>query len=295
MHLRDLASGPGDPAPLKAAERSMGAVLVEAGRLRADQAERILQFQRENGLRFGDAALRLGLLTQADIDFALARQFDHPYLQPGEGRVSPDLVSAYDPASAEVEALRTLRTELTLRWFDGDPARRALAIVSAARQEGRSYIAANLAVMFSQLGRRTLLVDADLRNPSQHRLFGLEARPGLSEVLSGRAGPEAMQPVPSLPSLTVLVAGTPPPNPQELLARPAFGQLLHQLTAHLDVLLLDSPAASETADAQILAVRAGATLIVARKNASRAWRVQGVSESVVQAKATIVGAVLNDF
>ena len=74
-----------------------------------------------------------------------------------------------------------------------------------------------------------------------------------------------------------------------------FAQLLQELEAHFDVILLDSPAAAETADAQTLAVRAGAALIVVRKNSSRLWRVQGVSDSVVQAKATIVGAVLNDF
>ena len=74
-----------------------------------------------------------------------------------------------------------------------------------------------------------------------------------------------------------------------------FAELLDQLAGLFDVILLDSPPASETADAQALVVRAGAALIVARKNASRAWRVQGISDSVAQAKATIVGAVLNDF
>jgi receptor protein-tyrosine kinase len=74
-----------------------------------------------------------------------------------------------------------------------------------------------------------------------------------------------------------------------------FAQLLHQLAAHVDLILLDCPPVAQTADAQTIAVRAGAALIVVRKNASRMWRVQGVSDTMLQAKATIVGAVLNDF
>jgi len=295
MRVSDLISAPTERIARKAAERSIGAVLVKAGRLTPEDTERVLRLQQEKGLRFGDAAQELGLLTQADIEFALSRQFDYPYLRHGESKVSEDLVAAYDPFSPRVEALRALRSQLMLRWFNHDPARKALAIVSATRKEGRSYIAANLAVVFSQLGQRTLLIDADLRNPCQHQLFGLESRAGLSAVLSRRAGPEALQRIPSLPDLSVLPAGALPPNPQELVAGPLFAQLLQELAAHFDVILLDSPAAAETADAQTLAVRAGAAMIVVRKNSSRLWRVQSVSDSVVQAKATIVGAVLNAF
>jgi chain length determinant protein tyrosine kinase EpsG len=182
-----------------------------------------------------------------------------------------------------------------VRWFDKEPAHKALAIISAARHEGRSFIAANLAVVFSQLGERTLLIDADLRQPRQHQLFGLDNRSGLSALLSGRAGPETVHKIPSLAHLSVLPAGALPPNPQELLARPLFDLLLHQFSSQFEVILVDSPAAAESADAQTIAVRAAAALVVVRKNASRVWRVQGVSDSVVQGKATIVGAVLNDF
>lgn len=294
MRLSDVDAPPVNPAT-KAEDRSIGAVLIDAGRLSPADAEAILRLAREKGLRFGDAGIKLRLLSQDDIDYALSRQFDYPYLQPGESPIAESVVAAYDPFSPQVEGLRALRSQLMLRWFDTDPARRALAIVSAAPREGRSHIAANLAVVFSQLGERTLLIDADLRNPSQHRLFGLDNRVGLSTVLSGRAGAEAVQRIPGLVHLSVLPAGALPPNPQELLARQYFAHLLQQLATQVDVILLDSPPASESADAQTLAVRAGAALIVVRKNTARKWRVQGVSDSVAQAKATIVGAVLNDF
>ena len=277
------------------ARRSIGAMLIDAGRLKIEDAERVLRLQREQKLRFGDAALRLGVLTQADIDFALSQQFDFPYLLPGQSAVSEEVIAAYAPLAPQVESLRSLRSQLMLRWLDGEPEHKALAILSSARAEGRSFIAANLAVVFSQLGERTLLIDADLRNPCQHRLFGLDNAVGLSAVLSGRAGPEAVQRIPHLPSLSVLPAGALPPNPQELLARQAFPELLKQLTAQLDVILIDTSAAGESADAQTVAVRAGAALIVARKNSARTWRVQGISDSVAQGRATIVGAVLNSY
>lgn len=275
--------------------RSIGAVLVESGRLRVEDTERILRLQREKNMHFGDAGIQLGLLSAEDVAYALSRQFDFPYLRRGESAVSEEVLAAYAPFTSQVEALRALRSQLMLRWFDTGLDQNALAIVSAERREGRSFIAANLAVVFAQLGERTLLVDADMRNPSQHRLFGINNRNGLSAVLAGRAGADAVQRIPALHNLSVLPAGARPPNPQELLARPHFPQLLQQLAGQLDVILLDTPAASETADAQIIVVRTGAALIVARKDMARKWRVQGVSETVAQARATIVGAVLNDY
>ncbi len=276
-------------------ERSIGAILIDAGKLTAEDAERILRLQRERGLRFGDAATQLGLITQADIEFVLSRQFDYPYLLRGQSDVREDLVAAYVPFSPQVEALRALRSQLMLRWVDIDPAHKALTIVSADRHEGRSFIAANLAVVFSQLGEHTLLIDADLRNPCQHQLFGLDNRAGLSTVLSGRAGPEAVQRIPALLDLSVLPAGVLPPNPLELLARPLFTQLLQELAQEFDVIILDSPAAAKYADAQTLAMRTGAALIVARKNGTRVSQVQDVANSLVHARTTVVGTVLNDF
>jgi len=295
MSVSELIPALAERGSRQAPERLIGALLIQAGKLKPEDVERILQHQREKGGRFGDAGKELELLTAADIEFALARQFDFPYLRRGESNVSEEIVAAYDPFCPQAEVLRGLRSELSLRWFDRDGASRALAVLSGTRGEGRSYLAANLAVAFAQLGASTLLIDADLRNPRQHRLFGLEERAGLSAVLSERAGTETVQRVASLPRLSVLPAGTQPPNPLELLSRPVFGELLAHLATKVDVILLDSPAAAESADAQTIGVRAGAALIVVRKNSAHKWRVQGTFESVTQAKITVVGAVLNDF
>jgi receptor protein-tyrosine kinase len=104
-----------------------------------------------------------------------------------------------------------------------------------------------------------------------------------------------IQAVPGLLGLSVLPAGAAPPNPLELLARPLFPKFLSDLTQQFDVILLDTPSTSECADAQAIAERAGAAVIVARKNVTRMWRVRGISDTVSHASATVVGTVLNDY
>jgi len=286
-HLHATATGGG---------RSIGAILVDTGRLSAENAERILRLQKEQGKRFGDAAIELGLLSEDDIRFALASQFDYPYLPAGDTSLSHELVAAYQPFSPAVEQLRALRSQLMLRWFDAEAQRKALAIVSPGNGEGRSFIAANLAIVFSQLGERTLLIDADLRTPRQHELFKLRQNAGLSGVLAGRVGGnEAVVRVPSLLGLSVLPAGAVPPNPQELLGRPAFIELLQSIGRDFDVVIIDTPAGNEYADAQTIAVRAGAALMLARKNQSSMPELADLTRSLQQSGATLVGSVLNDI
>ncbi|MDP3844417.1 MAG: chain length determinant protein tyrosine kinase EpsG [Oxalobacteraceae bacterium] len=275
--------------------RSIGAILIEAGRLSADNAEKILRLQREHGQRFGETAVGLGLLTQADVELGLSRQFDFPYLLKGQSQASHELVAAYDPFSTQVEALRALRSQLMLRWFDSAEKHTSLAITSPERNEGRSFLAANLAVVFSQLGERTLLIDADMRNPRQHALFGLPNRNGLSAILSGRSNIDAITRIPSMIDLSVLSAGVVPPNPQELLARPVFQQLLQELERRYDVILIDTPATDVCADAQSVAIRTGAALVVARKNVSRIRAVHNLVDSMKQSRVCVVGSVLNEF
>lgn len=274
--------------------RSIGAILVDAGRLRLEDAEIIFRVQQERGVRFGEAARELKLLREEDIQFALSRQFEYPYLLAGESEVSPSVMAAYTPAGASIEELRMLRSQLKLRWFDSEAERKALAVVSPERGEGRSWLAANLAVVFSQLGERTLLIDADLRAPSQHKLFGLEGRLGLSSVLVGRAGMETIQRVPALLDLSVLPAGAIPPNPHELLSRLSFSQLLSEVSSTFDVIIIDTPPAAQCADAQTVSVRASGALMVVRRNTSRASRVKAVADSLMQGGVMLVGSVVNE-
>jgi receptor protein-tyrosine kinase len=277
------------------ADRLIGAVLVHAGRLKPEDTQRILHLQHEQGMRFGEAAMKLGLISVADIDFALGLQFGYRGLVRGESKVSERLVAAYTASGPQVEELRALRGQLMQRWFDADPAHKALAVISTARNEGRSFIAASLAVVFSRLGQRTLLIDADMRHPSQHDLFGLDRRVGLSTLLAGRAGHEAIQQIPGLPELSVLPAGAAPPNPHELLAQPLFTRLLNELALAYDVTLVDTPSGAECTDGQVVAMRTGAALVVARRNFTSARHARDVCDATKQTGAVVVGTVLSDF
>jgi len=277
------------------AGRSIGALLMDAGRISPEAAERVLKLQKEKNLRFGEAAVELGLLSEEDIQHALSRQFDYPYLMPGDTSVSEEVIAAFKPFSAAVERLRALRSQLMMRSLNPDNNDRSLAIVSSENGEGRSYIAANLAVVFSQLGERTLLIDADLRRPRQHHLFRLDNQSGLSAVLSGRSEPEStICRIPHLLGLSVLPAGVIPPNPLELLSRPAFSNLLEHSRQHYDIVLIDTPAAS-TSDAEAIARRTSATLIIGRKDHTASGRLQDLVASLRRSGAPVIGAVLNEF
>ncbi|WP_296509183.1 chain length determinant protein tyrosine kinase EpsG [Rhodoferax sp.] len=277
--------------------KTIGDILVATGRLSAEDAARIVERQRQDQVQFGDAALALKVLSKDDIDFALSKQFDYSYLSDQDQSVSAELVAAYKPFSRVGENLRAVRSQLMLRWFNTDPARKVMAIVSPGNGEGRSFVAANLAIVFAQQGERTLLIDADMRaqpERGQHALFKLGKSAGLSAILANRAGLEVAQLIPGLPGLAVLPAGAMPPNPQELLGRPAFGDLLRVASQQFDVIIIDTPAGSEFADAEITAARAGAALLVARQNVSLVPRATQLARRLQDSGVALVGSVLND-
>jgi chain length determinant protein tyrosine kinase EpsG len=275
------------------AESRMGAMLLDAGKITPENAERVLRMQKDLGIRFGEAAVRLGLISEEDIQHVLARQFDYPYLLKGESALSPQLVAAFEPFSAQVEALRAIRSQLMLRWFARG--RKALAVVGVDPDDGVSIFTSNLAVVFSQLGEQTLLVDANLRTPRQQEVFALKPRQGLSDVLAGRADLDVIAKVPAFADLSVMPAGTLPPNPQELLSREGFRNLNAQLEHRYDVVLYDLPPFAVGVDALAVAGRAGGVLLVARKNHTRLANVSRMAEQLTEAGGEVVGSVVVDF
>jgi protein-tyrosine kinase len=277
----------------QAGRQRLGQILVEAGRLLSSDVDHILTHARSHGMRFGQAGLVTGLLTADDLRYGLSVQFDYPYLGP-ESPLAAELVAAHRPDSAQAEQWRALRSQLSLRWLALAPRPHALAVVSPDRREGRSVSAANLAISFSQLGLRTLLIDADLRQPRQHELFRLGAVAGLSDLLAGRAGGEVIAAISELRGLSVLPAGTPPPNPQELLARPAFDRLLGSLAQPFDLMVIDTPAAAHYADAQTVAARCGAALLMARQHSSSLPRLAQLRQGLHEFGVNLVGTVLHE-
>jgi chain length determinant protein tyrosine kinase EpsG len=276
-----------------ARDSSIGGLLLESGKISPENAERVLRMQKELGIRFGEAAQRLGLITEADIQQVLARQFDYPYLQVDQGNFSPELVAAYKPFSAQVETLRAIRSQLMLRWFAAG--HKSLAIVSVNPEDGAALFAANLAVVFSQLGEQTLLVDANLRTPRQQEFFDMKGRQGLSDRLAGRIGSEAIVKIESFIDLSVLPAGTLPPNPQEMLSRPAFAELNKELQARYDVVLYDVAPLTLGADALAIAARAGGALLVARQHKTLMADMNTIAKSLAANGTKVIGSVLVDF
>lgn len=283
------------PGKTSSEDRKLGTMLLEKGRLTAMQVESVLAEQRRTGSRFGEAAIRLGFVTPQDVEDALAQQFGYPFLETSDTTLPRKVAAAFQPASPFVEALRALRSQLMLRWFDGSPDQTALAITSVDRGDGKSFICANLAVVFSQLGERTLLIDGDLRHPTQHLNFGIANKMGLSGILSGRADLDEIQQIPSLENLSVLSSGPLPPNPQELLGRQVFSQLLNQLSSQYDVILVDTPSAQEASDAQVVAQRTRAALLVGRKDKTRSAELAQLSNVMTSSGISILGATLNDY
>jgi protein-tyrosine kinase len=274
--------------------RAIGAILVEQGRLNSQEVEEIQRFANSHGVRFGEAAVQLKRITEHDIETAIAQQYNYPVLaRGGAGGVADDVIAAYMPQSEAVEPLRALRSQLILRWLNG-ASRRVLAVTSAERGEGRSWLAANLATMFAQLGERTLLIDADMRHPRQHRIFNIDNSVGLSALLTGRAGREIARRIHPQLRLFVLPAGIIPPNPQELLARPVFDVILDHFAAQFSLIILDTPAVSETADAQILAANAGNAIMIASRNHTRQAKLISAMEMLTDTGVNVIGSVINE-
>jgi protein-tyrosine kinase len=280
--------------PARDRSRAIGAILVEQGRITGEDVSAIQRYAVEKNMRFGDAAQELGLLSQADIDLAIAQQYNYPVLgRGGQQGVADDVVAAYQPQSEIVEPLRALRSRLVLRGA-GKAEQRVLAVTSPDRGDGRSWLAANLATVFAQMGERTLLIDADMRHPRQHVLFNLNNAVGLSALLTGRAGREIATRIHPHLRLFVLPAGIMPPNPQELLGRQVFELILGIFAEQFAIVIIDTPAASETADSQIVASLAGNAVVVARRNHTREENLKAATQDLLQSGVNVVGGVLND-
>jgi chain length determinant protein tyrosine kinase EpsG len=275
--------------------RSIGSYLREARQLTDAQIEQILLHQRQLGVRFGEAAVALDLVTRDDVLWALSRQFDYVYAR-ADDELSAELIVAAHPFGAEAEAFREIRSQLLAGALGAEGSdRRALAVVSPDRGDGRSYLAANLAVTLGQLGGRTLLVDADLRVPRLHQLFDIDpVHGGLSDMLTGRADAGAILRVGRLPGLWLLCAGTVPPNPLELVQRPSFAGLARELQQKFDHVVFDTPAATHGADARVVASACGIALVVGRKGRSRMHDLAKLTNGFGRTLA-VAGVVMNEY
>jgi chain length determinant protein tyrosine kinase EpsG len=276
-------------------DRSIGDLIRDLRSLSAEEVERILQYQSKQGVRFGEAAVALGLASEEDVLSALATQFSYPLATSERRAGSPELVVLNEPFSVQAEAIRTVRSQVTMRLHGAEFARTALAVISPEDGDGKSFFAANLAVSLAQLGGQTLLVDADLRSPRQHEIFKISNGAGLSAVLSGRTEARVIQAVTGVPGLYVLPAGAIPPNPLELIERPAFGLLLGELSQKFDHVVVDTGSALHGADGYMAATKCGAALVVTRQGQSRTANVRELVDALSGSAVKLLGVVMNDY
>jgi len=282
-------------APSDLHDRPIGDLIRDARNLSAAEVEKVLSYQREHGVRFGEAAVTLGLASPDDVLNALAQQFHYPLANAERRVASPELVTLLQPFSVQAEAIRAVRSQVTMRLSKPGAVRQAMAVISPGSGDGKTYFAANLAVALAQLGGRTLIVDADLRGPRQHEVFKVNNTAGLSSLLSGRSETQVIQPVDGVPGLFVLPCGPIPPNPLELIERPAFGLLIRELTSKFDHVVIDTAAASLGSDACVVAAKCGAALVLTRKNQNKVAALQDLVASMAGSSVQLLGAVVNEF
>jgi len=201
------------------------------------------------------------------------------------------IVTLTAPTSAAAEAYRTLR--INLEYAGVDRPLRSLLMTSCAPEEGKSAAVANLAVAMADGERSVILVDADLRRPSQHLLFGLSNERGLSDMFRSEAA-FADPPLQSVPNTTlkVLTSGPLPPIPSQLLAARKMNEVIARLLEQADMLIFDAPPVTAVTDASLLATRVDGVLLVVRAGSTRRDQVRAAKDRLDKVNAWLVGAVL---
>jgi receptor protein-tyrosine kinase len=294
-------------------DKSLIDELISLWGLSAESVERIADVVRTEGLSFSDAALRLGLVSREDLEDATAwmgRRDGSPgpietairqaksqnsivLRQAGVVRPGSHLLLLHEPDSARSERIRALRTELML--LVGEARRdNVLALLSPGPAEGRSQLCAELAVSFAQAGRRTLLVDADMRHPRQHVLFNADNQWGLAQALALGESP-SMYAVEGVPELSLLTAGAVPPNPLELVSNRRFERLMDSWRRSYDFVLIDTPSVSQYADGLAIATAATRVLLVSRTESTSYSGIKDLLRRLAPTQARILGAVVNRF
>jgi non-specific protein-tyrosine kinase len=204
---------------------------------------------------------------------------------------SSALVMIADPHSPAAEAYRSLAANLQFAYADRQL--QTIGVTSAAAGEGKSTTVANLAIALAQTGRRVIVVDADLRRPGQHTLFGLDRDDGLANVLLGENAQLPLRDTPAA-GVRLLASGPTPANPLEVLGSRRFDQVLALARAQADFVVVDTPPAGALADAAVLAPRLEGMLLVVSAGRTRRDMARRAREQLERVNANLLGVVLTD-
>ncbi|MED3660473.1 CpsD/CapB family tyrosine-protein kinase [Ureibacillus terrenus] len=202
------------------------------------------------------------------------------------------LIVESDPKSFISEQFRTIRTNIKFSMPDKEL--KTIVITSAGAGEGKSTISANIAAVFSQEGKKVLLVDGDMRKPTAHYTFGLKNAIGLSSLLTRQCElGDAVQET-EYPGLFVITSGPIPPNPAELLASKQMEAMINSLKDEFDFVFFDAPPVLSVTDAQILSNRCDATILVVSSGETQKESIVKAKELLDMSKANIIGVVMNN-
>jgi non-specific protein-tyrosine kinase len=205
----------------------------------------------------------------------------------------PNLITLSEPRSQAAEAYRTLRTNLTFAALDNPI--ETLVVTSAAPDEDKSKILANLAVTMAQSERRTILVEADLRRPGLREVFGIDSERGLTSMIVEEAAlgsPPLLET--GVENLWLLPSGPLPPNPADLLGSQRMEQAIGALKARADVVLFDAPPVASVTDAVVLGTKVDGALLIVSAGRTRREHVERAKELLERVHVRIVGTVLNN-
>ena len=202
------------------------------------------------------------------------------------------LITSRRPKSPVSEAFRTLRTNIDFSSFDKKI--KTLLVTSSSASEGKSTVTANLGVTMALTGKKTLIIDADLRNPTQHKTFSISNNVGLTNLLINESilFEDALI-CTNTDNLYVLTTGPLPPNPAELLNSNKMRDFFDFLAKHFDMILVDAPPVTAVTDAAILASYLDGVILVVAAGQTAVDQVRSAKEQLGKVKANILGAVLN--
>jgi tyrosine-protein kinase Etk/Wzc len=238
----------------------------------------------------------LGLPVYAAIPLSVSNTL--PKLRKGKHgtRVVADgrqhLLAVSAPADPTVEALRSLRTSLHFAMLE---AKNNILTISGPRPGvGKTFVSTNLAAVIAQAGQRVLVIDADMRKGTLHKILGVSHQKGLSDVLGGKLSvDDVIHPVSGLDNMHYMVRGDIPPNPAELLMHPRFAQLLQDMSGKYDLVIVDTPPILAVTDPALVATHAGSSLLVTRFGVNQAKEIELTLQRFEQNGVQIKGAIFN--
>ena len=202
-----------------------------------------------------------------------------------------DLIMYHDPRSPVSEAFRTLRTNL--EFASPGAQLKSILISSPGPNEGKSVVAANLGISLAQTGKRVILVDADLRKPTQHKLFSLTNKEGLTTLLVKDVEQDVRQET-QVPGLCIITSGPIPPNPSELLTSGRMDSVIDILADKADIVIYDSPPIAVVSDAIILSAKLDGALVVVRLGVTLKETTKRAKELLKTSRSKVLGVVVNE-